>query len=174
MKQPVNSKDRAAGAKVSEAGELLTFVVDGQHYGVDILRVQEIRGWESVTRMPNTPEHVRGVLNLRGAIVPIIDLRIRLGMPTIDYEPTTVIVVLQVMGGSSVRTMGIVVDAVSDVCAVSQGDVQDTPDFGAEVDTTFMRGIVSQGDELLVILDVDQLLGSDASAIASAAVAEVV
>lgn len=151
----------------ADTSEVLTFVVEGQHYGVDILRVQEIRCWESVTRVPNTPDHIRGVLNLRGAIVPIIDLRIRLGLTQVEYEPTTVIVVLQVHSEHGSRTMGIVVDAVSDVCSVKSSDVQETPDFGVNVDTRYMRGITCVSDPMVIILDADRLLSSDAMSAAA-------
>lgn len=142
--------------------QLLTFVVNEQEYGVDILRVQEIRGWESVTRIPNTPEFVRGVLNLRGAIVPIVDLRNRLGLESVEYDKTTVIVVLQVQSASGSRVMGIVVDAVSDVCAVAQDSIQEAPEFGEHIDTRFVRGMATRGGSLVIILDVDQLLATEA------------
>ena len=125
--------------------------------------------------MPNTPPYVQGVLNLRGAIVPIVDLRIRLGMPQIEYESTTVIVVLQVESEAGTRTVGVVVDAVSDVCSVGSNEVQGTPDFGEEVDTRFMHGILPQGERLVIILDVDKLLkveNFDTDAVAASAAAE--
>lgn len=147
-------------AIVDETEEFLTFVLDGQEYGVDILRVQEIRGWESVTRIPNTPEYVQGVLNLRGSIVPIIDLRQRLGMESREHDRTTVIVVLQVMDENGGRTMGVVVDGVSDVCSLSRNELQDAPEFGGKVDTSFLRGMATRKEELVIILEVDRLLSS--------------
>lgn len=158
MQASEGSQTQSADGQIDE---LLTFIVEGQQYGVDILRVQEIRGWESVTRIPNTPNYVRGVLNLRGAIVPIIDLRTRLGLDTVEYDETTVIVVLQVMLESGTRTTGVVVDAVSDVCAVSQDSIQEAPEFGTQVDTRFLRGMATHDDSLVIILEVDHLLRGD-------------
>lgn len=140
--------------------ELLTFVCDEQEYGVDILRVQEIRGWDNVTRVPGVPHYVRGVLNLRGTIVPIIDLRRRFGLDPVDYGDTTVIVVLQVKEEDRVRVMGIVVDAVSDVCRMKSDEVQETPDMGASAATDHIRGMITRDENLIIILDIDRLLNS--------------
>src|SRR5258706_1827385 len=111
--------DDTTSASGRDAKQYLTFLLADAEYGVDILRVQEIKGWDTVTALPNTPEYVRGVMNLRGTIVPIIDLRQRFGLATIDYGLTTVVVVLKVMHERGSRIMGIVVDAVSDVYNVT-------------------------------------------------------
>ena len=105
-------EDQAAG---SGGTQVLTFLLDGEEYGVDILRVQEIKGWDRVTPIPNTVECVRGVINLRGTVVPIIDLRLRFSKPAIDYSKTTVIIVLKVLSAKGERIVGLIVDAVSDV-----------------------------------------------------------
>jgi purine-binding chemotaxis protein CheW len=139
------------------AGQYLTFELAGEQYGMDILRVQEIRGWTAVTPIPNTPEYVQGVLNLRGTVVPIIDLRRRLGMPRIDYGPTTVIVVANVIAAGSERLAGLVVDAVSDVCDVTEEDARPTPDFGVSVDVRYMQGMAALGERMVVLLDIDRL-----------------
>lgn len=139
------------------AGQYLTFELAGEQYGMDILRVQEIRGWTAVTPIPNTPEYVRGVLNLRGTVVPIIDLRRRLGMPRIDYGPTTVIVVANVIAAGRERLAGLVVDAVSDVCDVAVEDARPTPDFGLSVDVRYMQGMAALGERMVVLLDIDKL-----------------
>ncbi|MDH5735599.1 MAG: chemotaxis protein CheW, partial [Gammaproteobacteria bacterium] len=122
--------------------EYLTFRLANEEYGVDILRVQEIRGWENVTRIPNAPNYVKGVLNLRGAIVPIMDLRIRFDLPATDYTPTTVVVVLAVMSnnGEKKRIVGVVVDAISDVVNAKMSDIQATPNFDASIEIEYIQG----------------------------------
>lgn len=140
--------------------QFLTFELHGEHYGVEILRVQEIKGWDHVTPIPNTPPHVCGVLNLRGAIVPIVDLRLFFDMPFQPYTKTTVVVVLRVEDVTP-RTVGIVVDAVSDAHNVHPDDIRETPDFGAVVSTAFISGITRIDDNMVMLLDVDTLLSSE-------------
>ena len=141
--------------------QYLTFVLAGGEYAVDILRVQEIRGWTPVTRIPNTPEYVEGILNMRGAIVPIVDLRMRFGMDRVEYGPTTVIVVLKAYHGGSQRVVGLVVDGVSDVHNLGEDDIKAAPDFGESVRTEFIKGMVTVGEKMAVVLDVDRLLHYD-------------
>ena len=150
----------------SELGEdmqqFLTFILAGEEYGVDILRVQEIKGWDAVTQVPNTPEYVRGVINLRGTIVPIIDLRIRFSMEQLEYGPTTVVIVLKVVSGDdSSRIMGIVVDGVSDVYNVKNDEVNAAPDFGEGVDSSFVKGLATVEEKMVIILDIDHMLNSN-------------
>ena len=136
----------------------------GEEYGVDILRVQEIKGWDSATPIPNSPEYIRGVINLRGTIVPIIDLRRRFGLEPVEYGPVTVVIVLRVMSpeGEASRVMGVVVDAVSDVYNVQPDDVKPAPDFGDVVDMNFVQGLATLEDSMVIILNIDKLLNSDA------------
>jgi purine-binding chemotaxis protein CheW len=141
--------------------QVLTFILDAQEYAVDILRVQEIKGWDKVTPLPNAPPYVRGVINLRGAIVPIVDLRQRLGLPPIPYGPSTVFVVLRVEGGERSRITGVVVDAVSDVCSVPTDSSSPPPDIAGDVDVTFVRGIATVDEKMLIILDIDRLFKTD-------------
>lgn len=145
---------------VADGDEYLTFHLADEEYGVDILRVQEIRGWESVTRIPNSPDYVKGVLNLRGAIVPIMDLRIRFDLPQAEYTPTTVVVVLSVMNaaGDKERIVGVVVDAISDVVNAKLSDIQTTPDFDASIEIEYIQGLATAGDNMLMLVDVDKLL----------------
>lgn len=144
-----------------EADQYLTFIMADEEYGVDILSVQEIRGWESVTPIPNSPMHVKGVINLRGTIVPIIDLRQRFGLENIEYGPLTVVIVLKVESTNGERVMGIVVDAVSDVYALSNRDMREAPDLGDHVDTAYIKGLVNVDNKMVILLDIDELLGSD-------------
>ena len=119
--------DLGLGSSSADVDQYLTFMLNGEEYGVDILRVQEIKGWIPTTKIPNTPDYIRGVMNLRGAIVPIIDLRQRFAMPAIDYTATTVVIVLKVHNAGAERTIGFVVDAVSDVYNVSPDQFRAAP-----------------------------------------------
>jgi purine-binding chemotaxis protein CheW len=153
--------DLGLGSSRGDAAQYLTFMLNGEEYGVDILRVQEIKGWNPTTRIPNTPEYIRGVMNLRGAIVPIIDLRQRFAMPAIEYTATTVVIVLKVQCSSGERTIGFVVDAVSDVYNVSNEQFRDAPDFGAHVDTDFIRALATVDEKMVILLDIDRLVDTD-------------
>lgn len=139
--------------------QFLSIALGNEEYGVDILRVQEIRSWEPVSRIPNVPEYEKGVVNLRGAIVPIIDLRERFGLGHQPYTPLTVVVVLQAnTEQGQTRVMGVVVDAVSDVVNVDKQRIQNSPDFGGKVSTEFITGLASVNDRMVMLLDVDKLL----------------
>lgn len=140
------------------AAQYLSFALGSEEYGVDILRVQEIRSWEPVSRIPNVPFYEKGVVNLRGSIVPIIDLREKLHLIFTEYTPLTVVVVLQTSNGNKTRTMGVVVDSVSDVITVNKTKIQDAPDFGQKVDNEFINGLVSVNERMVILLDVDKLL----------------
>lgn len=147
----------------SDGDQYLTFMLDGEEYGVDILRVQEIKGWDSVTPIPNTPEYIRGVINLRGTIVPIIDLRHRFNLESVEYGPVTVVIVLRVdsLTGGKSRIMGLVVDAVSDVYNVPDDAIKPSPDFGSAVSVDFVQGLATLENAMVIILDIDRLLNED-------------
>ena len=157
--------------KAGTMAQLLTFVVDTEEYGVEILRVQEIRGWSKPMPIPNTPSYVLGVINIRGDIVPIADLRERLGLEHRPYGATTAVVVLRVAQGARQRIMGIVVDAMSDVTNVPVGDIKPPPDFGADAGTGLARGIATLADKMVTILDVDQIFSHPSSVPADASAA---
>ncbi|WP_347987400.1 chemotaxis protein CheW [Methylomonas sp. AM2-LC] len=148
------------GSEFSDTNSLqfLSFTLGNEEYGVDILRVQEIRSWEPVSRIPNVPAYEKGVVNLRGSIVPIIDLRERFNLDNIVYTPLTVVVVLQAHFEAKTRIMGIVVDTVSDVINVDKKNIQISPTFGTKVSTEFINGLVSVNERMLILLDVDKLL----------------
>jgi purine-binding chemotaxis protein CheW len=142
--------------------QFLSFTLGDEEYGVDILRVQEIRSWEPVSRIPNVPAYEKGVVNLRGAIVPIIDLRERFGLGHLEYTPLTVVVVLQIQTEEGkTRIMGMVVDSVSDVVDVDKQTIQDAPNFGTKVSTEFINGLASVNDRMVMLLDVKKLLKLD-------------
>lgn len=144
-----------------QTDQYLTFIMADEEYGVDILSVQEIRGWETVTPIPNAPSHVKGVINLRGTIVPIIDLRQRFGLKNVEYGPLTVVIVLKVATAKGSRIMGIVVDAVSDVYSLSVDDMKSAPDLGDHVNTLYIKGLVSVNSKMVILLDINELLGMD-------------
>jgi purine-binding chemotaxis protein CheW len=141
-----------------DSNQYLTFILAGEEYGVDILRVQEVKGWESVTAMPNTPAYIKGVINLRGTIVPILDLRERFTLESIPYGPRTVVIVLKVGDGVTSKVLGIVVDAVSDVYNVATQEMRPPPDFCSVISTDFVRGLATVGEKMVILLDSDKLL----------------
>ena len=143
--------------------QYLTFLLNGEQYGLSILQVQEIRGWEAVTRVPNSPAFVRGVVNLRGNIVPVFDLRLRFGLPEVVYTKETVVIVVRAGKDGERRSMGLVVDAVSDVLVVRDDVISATPEFGADVPTENIRGLVTDGDNMVMLLDLDSLVIQQAS-----------
>lgn len=132
----------------------LTFSLAGEEYGVDILTVREIRGWSRVTRIPQTPDYLLGVLNLRGAIVPIMDLRMRFGLDRESYGESTVVIVIAV----EERLFGIVVDSVSDVVDIDHAAIKPVPDMGVVVDTRYLKGLATHVERMVMLLDVEKLM----------------
>ncbi len=145
----------------TDAHQYLTFILAGEEYGLDILRVQEIRAWDTVTPIPNTPPYLKGVINLRGTIVPIIDLRVRFGLETLPYRPTTVVIVLKVESESGHRIMGMVADAVSDVYSITSEARKPTPDFGSAISTEYLEGLATIDEKMVILLDVDRLINAE-------------
>ena len=136
--------------------EFLTFTLGTEEYGVDILKVQEIRGYDAVTRIPDTPDFIKGVVNLRGAIVPVVDLRIKLRLGSAEYNSFTVMVVLNLAR----RVIGVVVDSVSDVIQLEAEQVHAAPEFGTHIDTRFICGLGTIDQRMLILLDIERLLSS--------------
>ena len=151
--------------------QVLTFCLGAETYGVDILRVQEIRGWSPLTRIPKSPAHILGVLNLRGSIVPIIDLRVRFGLERAEFTPLTVIIVISIMTPNGRAEFGLVVDSVSDVVDISEDDLKETPNLGAKSNEDFIHRLATVADRMLILLDADALIGTDAPLGASKAIA---
>ena len=148
-----------APLSTEEAGsQYLTFTVAGETYGVDILRVQEIRGWEPVTRIPNAHDCVRGVLNLRGAIVPVYDLRLMLELDWVDYSAETVVVIIKVRQRDSEKHVGVIVDAVSDVINENDIEISSSPSFGEHIKTEFIASLATaRAGAMVMLLDADRL-----------------
>jgi len=141
--------------------EYLTFLLQGEEYGVDILCVQEIRVWSSVTELPNKPGYIKGVINLRGVIIPIIDLRLRFGQSALDYDEQTVTIILRQQSQTKTMVVGIVVDAVSEVYKFTSQSIRKAPAFGNNIDGCFLKGLASVDDKLVILLDSDSLLNED-------------
>jgi len=134
--------------------EFLTFTLGNEEYAIDILKVQEIRGYDAVTRVANAPAFIKGVINLRGSIVPIVDLRVKFGGLNVKYTPFTVVIILYI----GKRMVGIVVDGVSDVMSFSPSSIRPAPEFSSSVGTEYIAGLVSADERMLVVLDIERLL----------------
>lgn len=141
----------------TDGSQYLTFTLAHEEYGVEILKVQEIKGALAITPIPNTPPHIKGVMNLRGTIIPVVDLRQKFGLQAGEANAFTVIIVVKV----GPKVMGLIVDGVSDVLNIPTVDIQATPDFGSQVDARFISGMAKAGERLVVLLDIDRVLGSE-------------
>ena len=140
----------------AQGRELLTFTLGKESYAIDILKVQEIRGYETPTRIANTPEFIKGVINLRGHIVPIVDLRVKLGLGEARYDSNTVVIILNILK----RVVGIVVDSVSDVITLPPDSIKPAPEFGATLKTEYIVGLATSGEELIILVDIERLMSS--------------
>ncbi len=141
--------------------EFLTFTLGSEEYAIDILRVQEIRGYDQVTSIANSPAFIKGVINLRGAIVPIVDLRIKFNLPSVTYDPFTVVIILNVLN----RIVGIVVDSVSDVLALTPNEIKPAPEFGGSFDTQYLMGLATVEERMLILVNIEQLMSSQEMAL---------
>ena len=157
---PASPSSRAASQAARQPGvnpgEFLTFRLGGEEYGIDILRVQEIRSYEQPTRIANSPAFLKGVVDLRGVIVPIIDLRVKLGCETAEFNAFTVVIVLNIQG----RVVGAVVDAVSDVMELSADAIKPAPAMSSQVDMSYITGIVNVGERMLILMDIQALMSA--------------
>ncbi|KAA8729526.1 MAG: chemotaxis protein CheW [Ewingella americana] len=150
---------KMAGETVGQ--EFLIFTLGDEEYGIDILKVQEIRGYDQVTRIANTPAFIKGVTNLRGVIVPIIDLRVKFAQQNVEYNENTVVIVLNFEN----RVVGIVVDGVSDVLSLTQEQIRPAPEFAVTLSTEYLTGLGSLGDRMLILVDIEKLLSSEEMAL---------
>jgi purine-binding chemotaxis protein CheW len=148
------------------SSEFLAFMLGDEVYGIDILTVQEIRAYEPVTKIANTPDFIKGVVNLRGVIVPIVDMRIKFRLDAVDYNQFTVVIILNVCG----RVIGMVVDGVSDVVALFPDQVHAAPEFGANLDTQYLHGMATVDERMIILVDIERLMSaSDMALIAKVA-----
>lgn len=148
--------DHAAGFN-ADSDQFLTFMIQDEEYGIEILRVQEIKGFTKVRPIPNAPSYIKGAMNLRGTVIPIVDLRSRFGMEAADYNQFTVIIVVSV----GTKIVGLVVDAVSDVLNIPKEQVDQTPEVGGDVETSFFQGMGKVGEKLVLLLNIDRLLAGE-------------
>lgn len=139
---------------VNDEKQYVTFVIGEENYGVDVLKVQEIIGMTQITHVPNTMNYMKGVINLRGAVVPVVDTRVKFNMEEKEYDAFTVIIIVEV----KTRSIGIIVDSVSDVVSIPISGIQDTPHFSAKIETDFISGIGQIEEKLIIILDMDRIL----------------
>ncbi|ELB7231815.1 chemotaxis protein CheW [Escherichia coli] len=149
--------------------EFLVFTLGDEEYGIDILKVQEIRGYDQVTRIANTPVFIKGVTNLRGVIVPIVDLRIKFSQVDVDYNDNTVVIVLNL----GQRVVGIVVDGVSDVLSLTAEQIRPAPEFAVTLSTEYLTGLGALGDRMLILVNIEKLLNSEEMALLDSAASEV-
>jgi len=149
---------KSAAEQAAKLHHFLTFTLGEQIYGVDLFRIQEIRGYTPATPILNVQPHIKGVMNLRGTVLPVIDLRLKFGLPSVEYDKFTVIVIAMV----GEKMAGLLVDAVSDVLHVAEDGIREAPDFGATVDTRFISGVFETKDHLAIALNLEKLLQEDA------------
>jgi purine-binding chemotaxis protein CheW len=158
--EPVHAEDVGQAAAAPDAAQYLTFLLAGEEYGVEILRVQEIKGWEGVTRVPHTPPHLLGVMNLRGTVVPVVDLRVRFGLPKVELGAGHVVIVVRVHVGRNEKTVGVVVE----VYHFAPGDIQPPPQVRSLADPTLIAGLASAADRMVMLLDIDRLIATSIEA----------
>ncbi len=150
-----------ADTKAAKEGKYLTFSLAGEEYGIGILKVKEIIGMMAVTHVPQTPDFVKGVINLRGKVIPVVDLRLRFNLEATAYTERTCIIVVEVAGTNGAILMGIVVDAVSEVLNIRGTDIENTPTFGVRLNTDFILGMAKAAGGIKILLDIDRVLNSE-------------
>ena len=152
----VTENNAVANANGAASSEFLTFRLGGEEYGIDILKVQEIRGYEEPTTIANSPDFIKGVINLRGTIVPIVDMRIKFRLGEARYDSFTVVIILNVAD----RVVGIVVDSVSDVMTLANSQVREAPEFSGAMDTSYITGLGTVDERMLILIDIEKLMSS--------------
>ncbi len=161
MAELTKTMNQAVKAMADREGKYLTFSMAIEVYGIGILKIREIIGMMPITSVPQTPEYVKGVINLRGKVIPVMDLRLRFNMDSIDYNERTCIIVVEIFGQSATVQIGIVVDSVSEVLNIKQDEIEDTPTFGTSLNTDFILGMAKMEGGVKILLDIDQVLTSD-------------
>jgi len=142
------------------SGKYLTFHLGNEEFAIQVLRVREIMGIQEVTAVPQTPSYVKGVINLRGKVIPVVDLRLKFGLAELEYTPRTCIIVVQIESDAGKLMIGVIVDAVSEVLTLQSGDIEDTPDFGNGVATPYLLGMAKIKGKVKILLDIDMVLSS--------------
>ncbi len=161
MSETLTQTDRSGKVLLEKEGKYLTFALAHEEYGLEILKVREIIGYMDITAVPQTPHHVKGVINLRGQVIPVIDLRAKFGMETADVTEETCIIVVEISQGDHTFSTGIVVDHVQEVLDIAGGDIEEAPQFGSSVNTDFILGMGKIGESVKILLDIDRVLGGE-------------
>jgi len=153
----IDVMDQAIKSTANKEGKYLTFSLAGEEYGIGILKVKEIIGLMAITTVPQTPSYVKGVINLRGKVIPVVDLRLKFGMEPMEYTDRTCIVVVEIRGAERTVLMGIVVDSVSEVLNIKGSEIEDTPNFGSKLNTAFILGMAKANGSVKILLDIDRV-----------------
>ena len=161
MTELVETMDQAIKVMSDREGKYLTFSMAGEEYGIGILKIKEIIGMMSITTVPQTPEFIKGVINLRGKVIPVIDLRLRFGMNANDYTERTCIIVVEIPGPTGTVMIGIVVDSVSEVLSIKGDEIEETPTFGTKLNTDYILGMAKMDGGVKILLDIDRVLSRD-------------
>ncbi len=161
MADEIEVMDQAVKVLSNKDGKYLTFTLDAEEYGIGILKVKEIIGMMPVTSVPQTPEFVKGVINLRGKVIPVIDLRLKFGMESINYTDRTCIIVVEIAGSAGAVMIGIVVDSVSEVLNIKGEDIEETPAFGTKLDTDYILGMAKMEGGVKILLEIDRVLNAE-------------
>jgi purine-binding chemotaxis protein CheW len=161
MSDETKTINQAVKAMVDKEGKYLTFSLAGEEYGIGILKVKEIIGMMSITMVPQTPVYMKGVINLRGKVIPVVDLRIKFGMDPIEYNERTCIIVVEISGEGRTIHMGIVVDSVSEVLNIKAADIEETPNFGTQLNTEYILGMAKSAGGIKILLDIDRVLSTE-------------
>jgi purine-binding chemotaxis protein CheW len=161
MIQEKEKISQAVKAMADKEGKYLTFSLASEEYGIGILKIKEIIGMMPITSVPQTPEYIKGVVNLRGKVIPVMDLRLRFGIPAMDYTERTCIIVVEISGQAGTVQIGVVVDAVSEVLSVKSEDIEPTPSFGTKLNTDYILGLAKLGGGIKILLDITRVLSSE-------------
>jgi purine-binding chemotaxis protein CheW len=161
MSELAKKMDQAVSVMADKEGKYLTFTMAEEEYGIGILKIKEIIGMMPITTVPQTPEFVKGVINLRGKVIPVVDLRLRFGMDSIDYTERTCIIVVEIEGQSGTVMIGIVVDSVSEVLNIKGDDIEETPTFGTKLNTDYILGMAKVEGGVKILLDIDRVLSAE-------------
>jgi len=161
MAELAETIDQAVRSNEGREGKYLSFSLDNEEYGIGILKVKEIIGMMAITPVPQTPEFVKGVVNLRGKVIPVVDLRLRFGMETIDYTERTCIIVVEIAAQAETVQVGIVVDSVSEVLNIKEDEIEDTPTFGTKLNTDYILGMAKMEEGVKILLDINRVLSAE-------------
>lgn len=159
--QATTNQSEVSVRQINREGKYLTFFLAGEEYGIGILKVKEIIGLMAIRPIPQTPDHIKGVINLRGKVIPVIDLRLKFGMEGVEATERTCIIVVEIALDGNKIAMGLVVDSVSEVINIKAAEIEDTPSFGSKLDTDYILGMAKSGQSVKILLDIDKVMSGD-------------